>query len=381
MIDRISKIDYYELLKTYNFHYFPRMIGNPGQSVVSNFDEMWKKYIKWNGNSAVFNSHNGFKDIRIMTGKQMPQEIWYTSVHFDFDNPKKIENAHLDCINLSRFLDGENIPRVSVFTGGKGFQIFLLTKPHLYKYGMFKKEGHRFSNQEAIKRMTKGIQTYLKDKLELRNVDSQCMCTPKKQSRALYSWHRFTRSEDKTNCVAIPLTDEMLYEWNVEEIKEYSHNPKFIIPEVKGERYMTLREIFEYFRVNLKEQQKNVDYVEYRPMEDKVTDKATKLFLDVVDEDKPCIAYEMKNSNNPLHRMRVAFATFAKKLGMSRGKFTKIYDTIGRSIPYVDITNTEVRDQQIEWIWSNPYYKNEATCETIKTWGRCLGKKCRRYRE
>lgn len=380
MLDRIDKIDYYELLKTYNFHYFPRMIGNPMQIVVGNFDEMWNKYTRWNGKSAVFNSHNGFRDIRIMTGKQMPQEIWYTSVHFDFDNPKKIENAHLDCINLSRFLDEENIPRVSVFTGGKGFQVFLLTKPHLYKYSMFKEKGRKFSNQDAIKKMTKGIQTHLKIRLGLRNVDSQCVGTPKKQSRALYSWHRFTRSDDKTNCVAIPLTDEMLYEWNVEEIKEYSHNPEFIIPEVKGERYMTLTEIFEYFGVNLKEQGKNVEFADCRPLSANVTDDSVKLFLDVVSEDKPCIVSEMM-SNNPMHKMRVAFGTFAKKIGISRQRFKKIYEIIGYSIPYVDIHNSDIREYEIDWIYDNPTYQSEATCETIKTWDKCLKHKCRRYKE
>lgn len=381
MLERIKKEDYHKLLQTYNFDYYPRFIGNPFQFPVLSFDELWGNFLKWNGETACFNSHNAFKDIKTITGKAMPQEILYTSIHFDFDDAKKIENAHYDAIKLSRFLDEENIPRLTIFSGGKGFGIFLLTKPHLYKYGMFKKEGHRFSNQDAIKRMTKGIQNYLRDKLDLRTMDSQCTGTPKKQSRGLFTYHRFTRSDDNTHRVAIPLIDEQLYEWNVEEIKEYSHNPEFIIPEVKGERYMTLVEIFEYFRVNLKEQQKNVDYVEYKPMENKVTDEATKLFLDVVDEDKPCIAYEMLNSNNPLHRMRVAFATFAKKLGMSKVKFTKIYETIGRSIPYVDVANTEVRDQQIDWIWNAPSYKSEATCETIKTWGKCLGKKCRRYKE
>jgi hypothetical protein len=356
------------------------MIGNPFQIVVTNFDDMWNKYLEWNGKSACFNSHNGFRDIRIITGKQMPMEIWYTSVHFDFDNPKKMENAHLDCINLSRFLDEEGIPRVSVFTGGKGFQVFLLTEPHLYKFSMVKQDGKEYSNQDAIKKITKAIQDYLKNKLDLRTMDSQCMGTPKKQSRALYSYHRFTRSDDNTHRVAIPLTDEQLYEWNVEDIKTYSHNPRFIIPEVRGEKYMKLLDLFEYFNINLKVQEKKVNYADYKNISDRVTDKSAKLFLDVVAEEKPCITSEMM-SNNPMHKMRIAFATFAKKIGMNKEKFKKIYETIGYAIPFVDIHNAEIREYQIDWIWNSPGYRNEATCDTIKTWGKCLKHKCRRYKQ
>jgi hypothetical protein len=269
------------------------------------------------------------------------------------------------------FLDEEGIPRVSVFTGGKGFQVFLLTEPHLYKFSMVKQDGKEYSNQDVIKKITKAIQDYLKNKLDLRTMDSQCMGTPKKQSRALYSYHRFTRSDDNTHRVAIPLTDEQLYEWNVEDIKAYSHNPKFIIPEVRGEKYMKLLDLFEYFNINLKVQEKKVNYADYKNISDRVTDKSAKLFLD---------ASEMM-SNNPMHKMRIAFATFAKKIGMNKEKFKKIYETIGYAIPFVDIHNAEIREYQIDWIWNSPGYRNEATCDTIKTWGKCLKHKCRRYKQ
>jgi hypothetical protein len=355
------------------------MIGNPYQITVISFNEMFDKYLEWNGVSACFNSHNGFEDIRTVMGKQMPQKIWYTSVHFDFDNPKKIENAHLDCIKLSRFLDQENIPRLSVFTGGKGFQVFILLKPHLYMYDNVKnKDG--YSNQDSVKGLTKSIQTYLKNHLDLRTIDSQCMGTPKKQSRALYSYHRFTRSDDVTNCVAIPLTDEMLYEWNVTDIIEYSHHPEFKIPVVNGERYMTLVEMFENFKISLKKQKSEVEFADYRRINKKITDTEAKLFLDVISESKPCIASEMM-SPNPMHKIRLAFATFAKKLGKDRAWFKRVYETIGFSVPYVDIHNDEIRNYQIDWVWDNPNYRKESTCDEIKRMGKCLKYKCRRYKE
>ena len=61
-------------------------------------------------------------------------------------------------------------------------------------------------------------------------------------------------------------------------------------------------------------------------------------------------------------------------------KFTDIYEKIGYSINYVDMHNKEFRDYQIDWIWNNPNYNEEANCDTIKGWDMCLKHKCRRYR-
>lgn len=381
MLDKIGKSNYLKLLKAYNFDYYPRFIGNPLQFPIISYDELWDNFLKWNGESACFNTHNAFRDIRTIMGKAMPQEIYYTSIHFDFDSPNKIENAFHDCIKLSRFLDSQNIPRLSVFTGGKGFQVFILLKPNWYKFDDIKRDELNtiMSNHDALKSVTRAIQIYLRDFLGLRTMDSACIGTPKKQSRALYSWHRFTRKDDKTNCVAIPLTDEMLYEWNVMDIIEYSHNPKFIIPEVKGKRYMTLLQIFEYFNIDLKEQENKISFAEYRPISSKVTDEQARLFLEVVAETKPCISSEMM-SNNPVHGMRIAFLCFAKKLGKNREWFTEVYESIGYKIPYVDIYNKETRDYQINWLFDNANYNIEATCDEIKKMGKCLKNKCRRYR-
>ena len=378
MLDKIGKSNYLKLLKAYNFDIMPRFIGNPMQFPIATYDELWDNFLEWNGNKPCFNTHNAFRDIRTIMGKAMPQEVFYTSIHFDFDDEKKIENAFNDCIQLSKFLDAQDIPRLSIFSGGKGFGIFLLLKPHLYKFDDIKNEDG-FSNRDALKRITRAIQVHFRDKLELRTMDSACIGTPKKQSRALYSWHRFTRKDDKTNCVAIPLTDEMLYEWNVMDIIEYSHNPKFIIPEVKGKKYMTLLQIFEYFNIDLKVEKSKIDFAEKRPISEKITDEQARLFLEVVAETKPCISSEMM-SNNPIHKMRIAFAVFAKKIGISRGRFTQIYENIGYSIPYVDVHNKEARDYQIEWIYNNHNYHTEATCDEVKKMGKCLKHKCRRYK-
>lgn len=380
MLNRIGKDNYLKLLKTYNFNIFPRMIGNPGQRVVINYDELWDCFMKWNGQSACFNSHNALFDIQIIRGKSMPQIIYHTSIHHDFDSSDKIENAQNDCIQLSKISDNENIPHLNVFTGGKGFQCFLLTKPHKYKFDAVKimlNDGTSMSNQDSVKDITRGIQKYFKHKLNLRTIDGSCIGTPKKQSRALYCWHKFTRSAEDKGTVAIPLTDEQLYDWNITEIIEYSKNPEFIIPEIKGTNYMTLTEVFEYFDINLCEQKEHIDYAEYKPIDTKITDETALLFLDVVSEHKCCISSAMM-SHNPDHRMRLSFAAFAKKLGKSREWFKQVYEAIGSKIPYVDIHNIEERDYQIDWIFDN-YYFNEANCNTIKDWDLCLKNKCRRY--
>lgn len=382
MLDRIGSANYLKLLKAYNFHLMPRMIGNPFQCVVVNYNEMWEKLLEWNGKKACFNSHNGFGDIRIIMGKQMPQIIYYTSIHHDFDNAEKIENAHLDCIKLSRFLDDEDLPRLSVFTGGKGLQCFLLTEPRKYKFDTNKIEigDMKISSQDALKKITRGIQKYFEKKLGLRNLDSSCIGTPKKQSRALYTYHKFTRKDSKMGRIAIPLTAEQLYDTNIMDIIEYSHNPEFIIPEVIGCNYMTLTDIFEYFDIDLEEDTSDGEFAEKNEINKGINDQGALLFLDVVSESKPCITSEMM-SNNPSHQMRIAFAVFAKRIGKSREWFKKVYESIGYKIPYVDIHNKEFRDYQIDWIWDNPNYTREATCKQIKDCGKCLKFKCRRYKD
>ena len=96
---------------------------------------------------------------------------------------------------------------------------------------------------------------------------------------------------------------------------------------------------------------------------------------------KPCIVSNLQTMN-PDHFVRVAFALYMKRMGISKEKFSKLYDVMAVQNKYIDFfVGEDIRKYQIDNIFDNPDYRYEPSCTTIKQKypHLCLREKCHRY--
>jgi DNA primase large subunit len=100
-----------------------------------------------------------------------------------------------------------------------------------------------------------------------------------------------------------------------------------------------------------------------------------------MEKHKPCLVSNLQTMN-PDHFVRVSFALYMKRMGISKEKFTQLYDALAIENKYIDYyIGEETRKYQIDNIFDNPDYRYEPSCTTIKQKHPhlCLRGKCHRY--
>jgi hypothetical protein len=371
-VQTIPEYRYRTLLSQYSFERYPRSFGNPKQFHVFDWKAFYDNIIINNGKNSCFTSHNRWGRLGIVNNKELPTQIWYETMFFDFDDVKP-ENTQLDVINLVDFLDKNSLPYIIQFSGSKGFHVFLYFRPKLFEY---KKEDE---SERQMQILIKRIFRWFKRTLNLRTLDDT-VGEPKKLCRLPYTYHVNRKGEvHEEQCVPIPR--QMLLKWNVNDIREYSKNPIFIIPEVKSITYDILSFISKFdIKDNGDLFDETVPQLEFKSHVH-IQNKELKIYMDLMAKHKPCIVSNLQTMN-PDHATRVAFAMYMKRMGISKERFTEIYEALAKENNYIDFyVGKESREYQINHIFDNPSYQNEASCTTIKQKypHLCLREKCHRY--
>lgn len=357
----IQKSEFEQLLDSMNLNFFPKTVGNPSQYMVHSFDELWDFFVKFNGEKSLYLCHNSFQNLKNTMGKEIPTKIQINNIFFDYDSTK-MENAQLDTIRLSEMLTKLNISHSIDFSAGRGFHVLINIEPAIFDFS-------NDVNRNNLSNLIYAIQETCRKQTESRTMDEKSMKDVRKIMRMPYSYH-FNKSGNFTNRICVPL-DKKMIKWNITKIMQFSEKPYFFIPEQFGKKY-SLEDLCCVLNVDfneIKEKQKS-QFAEISNIN--VNGKNAKMFLDLVERNKPCISNGMKTLN-PNHFIRVAFAMYCKKMRMSSQQFKEVYYNIADELNYVDAHNREYGCHQIDTIFDNPRYTSEPSCTKIKQNGFCLG--------
>lgn len=349
------------------FHYWrelPRSFGTPFQRMVFT-DEQLTQYLKvFNGTDICFISHNSYPDF---DKNGTPETVNVTKCFIDIDNKDKPENALLDARNLLRWSISHDIPCSIAFSGQKGFHYYLLLKPEKYKLN------------SSLSNALYSIQKFLCDKAKTRFHDVKVWGDPKRLCRVWYTQYvTITEGQQmRTDTFCCPLSPEMVLTMGINEIIEYSKNPKHIeFPQDFAGYYLTLREFIKTFKVPYEKIAVGDErgYVKETMLKDykKPDDE---YIIELIP--RMCVHSQLI-SDNPVHDARFCAVVRLKSLGWS---FEQIFNFL-MSMNWIDSHNIGAMRYQIKHIFKKrnpPYY--HPSCGTIKKKGFCVGKKCPRYWE
>ena len=351
----------------------PRAFGNPEQTMV--FDKKYlAKLIRDNdGVRPCFISHNSFK----LSVYGFPSEVRVSKIFSDLDSERKPENAHLDARRLCRFARELNLPMAFAYSAGKGFHPYLLLEPQNYPVNQKLKDAIR-----AVQLFLRGLGYEDSDnqeyKMNLRTYDPRILGDERRLCRVWMSKYVSGKKKHgeylKLDTHCCPLTEDMLLNWNIGKIKEYSKNPEPVKFDFKGKVTLTLKEFIKKFEIKkptsyLLKPETAVDgrIVEFKGIAD---DYLLNLF-----PDRPCIA-EAICQENPPHEARFSAVTYmVNRLEMNREQIFQLF----KSRNWVDNDNIDRCKYQIKQICEKKYYV--PSCEKLRMNNLCLGtEKCQEIR-
>jgi hypothetical protein len=346
-----------------NFFEAPRAVGNPIQLIKKSEDEIMNFINVNKGIAPVFISHNSYPTlIQSRKGSDEPYQVNVSKLFLDFDSDRKPENAQLDMMKMIEFCERENLPYLPVFSGSKGFHIYIALKPTVYTYSQFLKDA------------TKAIHLWFKKELELRTIDLKC-AEPRRLCRVFYTPHvkidKATNKLIKNGMYCCPIQPDWVMNWKIDQIMRFATEPKHIDYTPSGD-LISLDEFLTRFNINIEETLKlefsdeNTKHnviIEYTPVENEYIKEILPL---------PCIHSQVMHNPNPSHFVRFATATWFAEIGMSRTWTFNFF----KDRNYVDHKD-DVCAQQINNIYDTKY--KSPSCMRLFENGLCVGKVCKKF--
>ena len=340
-----------------NFLQTPRAFGDPRQFIDPKTSNPVVKdktklinLIKLNNNGInnCFVSHQRF--LSFMDRK--PFEIEISKLFFDFDGSQNPPiDAYNDVKKVINLFDNNNIPYLIVYSGMKGFHIYVPLNPTIHINGTY------------LKTMYRSIMIHLKIKLNLTTIDPS-VATPTKLCRVFYTQH----PKSKRFCCPIKRS---LFDKGLDEVIKYSLLPtKWHSDILKDKKYLTIEEYIDYFKIDLKkEENKGIVFAitseKYNNPDNAYLQKLLHF---------PCLINSILDIDNAVHFARFACCIHLKRIG---------YDPLWvfnffKSRQYMDSEYTEVCKYQINNIYGSDY--SFPSCKKFKENGLCVGPTCKYYR-
>lgn len=363
--------DFDALLEHLGFGHCPRSIGNPRQEFAYASEQIYQKFIKWNGRKSCFISTQGYDNLQFEAGgRQAPKSIIYGLTFFDFDHDTKPENAFADAQRLSEFLTGINVAHWVQYSGAKGYHLQIVHTPTRFRFD------HKDGSSESLRDIVHQVQDHLKKSLGLNTLDAQTMGDPKRLCRMPFTRHcnRFGIPSER---FATPIEVNMLSTISHDKIERIAGRPKFFVPKIEGDK-LSLKEFIDRLELELAAPETRI-----RPLIDSdfgFTDsqESTARFVAALDHRCPGIVNELKR-RNPNHKARVHSCSFAKHIGLNQQSFEKVWMELGTTVGYVDLPNVEYRAFQMASIFDNERMTALANCSTLKRDGCCIGATCPKF--
>lgn len=355
-------------MRLLNFFEVPRSMGNPFQRIVKTEEELLE-FIKENdGKEAVFTSHNSYPILE----NGNPYQINVNKIFIDLDDDRKPENALLDLRTLNKWCINNGLSSVSVFSGSKGFHLYIILKEQKYLH-----------NQYLVD-VTKAIHIWLKKHLKLRTL-CDASSDPKRLCRVWYTKH--AKRDKKTGKTILngntcyPLHPDWINKHSMQTIIDNSKNPKplqpdQIFPTHLSHGMVTLDGFVDKFKIDVDDIIKSnasectLENINQISKYQEVNDPFIKKIIP-----KMCMHTQIIHNPNPPHFIRFNVVVQLKKLGYSR---KWIFDFI-QDRSYVDGDKVDVCAYQINQIFTHSPHYTHATCTTIYRKGFCIGAICPQY--
>lgn len=341
----------FNLLKT------PRAFGNPRQFIDSqtsnpivHSDKKLVDLIKQNngGDHDCFVSHQRFLSFL----ERKPFEIEISKLFFDFDGKQNPPiDAYDDVKKVSDYFNKFNIPHVIVYSGRKGFHLYvpLNSTNHI--------------NGSYLKTMYRSIMIHLKTELDLTTIDTS-VATPTKLCRVWYTRH------PKSGRYCYPIK-KSLFDKGIDEIINYSINPvKWYEDILEGKEYLTIEEYIKYFDIDLKDNEKGIVFATTSA---KYSDPDNEYLRELLHY--PCLINAILSIDNAIHYARFMCCIHLKNIGCDPLWVFKFF----KQRQYMDVEFESVCKYQINNIFGSEY--SFPSCEKIRENGLCIGNTCKYYKE
>ena len=304
------------------FSFYPRRVGIPSKVINSpkEFLSYYKKYCY-----SLDGAHTSIYDIT--------QTPYIDKVLFEFDS-KDIRESFEEVVTLVDELESKNYPYYAIFSGTKGFHVYLLLKPAKYNLNTAK-----FLLREFVS-------PFLNDFKTLDTTKTGCLSTI-----------RIPNSRNKIR-FAVPLPYDFV-DWNLDCIITYANRPR-PFPELPTASFRRLDQITKISKSVIKIEEEDDEFIEfnYLPL------KVLKPLL------RPC-TYKYIQTPNPRHIVRFNFVAELRELGVSKSTVFKII----KSLNWEDF-DPNLTMYYIKYIYDKKYkpYSCEKTSQYID---RELCRKCR----
>ena len=363
-----------EVWKAFDFMQFPRMVGDPLQTVVYNEQEFVRWFKSNTGRAICFVSHNSYPELNKRYNPPSVLSVRISNLFTDLDDARKQENAQDDTIKLIVFSEDARLPFINSFSGSKGFHHYIRLKPSVHQY------------DEELKAKIRAIHNWLKDELKLRTMDTKCK-EPRRLCRIPYSkYSRMGKGRGeyvmgKTHC--IPIRPEDIVNLNINEILESAISPTLYVPKLPSARW-TLDEFIDNFKIDIREYARDKEVVngeriattrEYSKIQ---TDDFHELIKSLVP--RMCVHNDLF-ARNPSHATRRMTVIQLKDIGYDFSQVVALFEEMSKKFRWVDRMFRSRRIYQIKQIYfHHPVYKHD-TCGKIKNeHGICVGEACPKFR-
>ena len=343
-------------MELFNFLDVPRAFGNPRQfidpktsnPVIHNKEKLIKLIKENNDKNDCFVSHQRFLSFL----ERKPFEIEINKLFFDFDGKQNPPiDAYNDVKKVMNFFDKHKIPYLVVYSGMKGFHLYvpLNSTNHI--------------NATYLKKMYRSIMIHLKVKLNLTTIDPS-VATPTKLCRVFYTKH------PKSKRYCCPLS-RSLFDQGFNSIFKYSINPTQLQPYdlLKDKEFLTIEGYIKYFNIDLSDEKQGIVFAITNEKYANPDNEYLRQLLHY-----PCLINSILDIDNAIHFARFMTCIHLKKIGCDPLWVFKFF----KQRQYMDVEFEEVCKTQINSIFGNDY--SFPSCKKIKENGLCVGNTCKYYK-
>lgn len=322
------------------FSYMPRDLGVKFKKFLRVKVSSWLQVEKY------LNKYNGLYDLYISV---YDYNLHVDKIVLDLDS-LNVEEAYSDLLVLVDYLRSERLPYYVLFSGFKGFHVYVLFKPW------------KAPNRETFKIVLRSFLSYLLSGVSLKTLDKQSLMNSLNPT-GLIRIPNTQHSKTHKYCTYLP--HDFYCKMSLEEIIEYSNEPHFVY-KTSGKLY----DIREFINLSCEDSYELLvsevpSFPKHSlPKEFKATVKMLKHIV------RPCVLY-FSCTSEPDHFIRTTLACELAWLDYSPEEITKLIENLGWSDFNREITLYHTRK-----IWQKVHSKTEklypASCRTLRKLGYCL---------
>ena len=296
------------------FGRFPRCVGLYGE-VVSSWGEM-KRYVEL---------HNGVTDVYVCL---YDQSLTIDKIFFDLDSPV-LQNALFSLRELVKRLEELNLPYIPLFSGRKGFHVYIPVKPWTPP------------NIETAKAVLRDVQESLAG--NIREADKHVFGDVRRKVR-------FPNTLNNGN-YCVPLPPEGVW-WPLSKIIDYAKQPHEVDYNLTPVDLLKLSDVEE------------VSVPARHDLEPEATYTSLPSFRLVARMIRPCVARVLAVDKEPPHMVRVDLVAELRYLGFTEEQVFEVIKGLG----WRDF-DEKVTRYQIHQIYSRKY--RPPSCHKLKDFVRC----------